>query len=277
MQQIHKYPRTQHIEGSRLQPGDEDLAAVPFRSIAGRHLVVEEKIDGANCAVSFSNAGELLLQSRGHYLTGGPREKHFNLLKQWAATHATCLHERLGDRYVMYGEWTYAKHTVYYDALPHYFLEFDILDTTDHTFLSTSRRRELLAGAPVVSVPVLYEGAFKKIDQLTSLIGPSLYIRPNLPGEPTHMERLRGRAEKLQLDPDRAVAETDRSGLMEGLYIKVEQPDENGNPRVLERYKYVRADFLTAVFAAEGHWLNRPIIPNLLADSVDLFDPSAET
>ena len=27
---IHKYPRTQHMEGSRLQPGDEDLEAVPF-------------------------------------------------------------------------------------------------------------------------------------------------------------------------------------------------------------------------------------------------------
>ncbi len=40
---------------------------------------------------------------------------------------------------------------------------------------------------------------------------------------------------------------------------------------VTERYKYVRADFLTAVFAAEGHWLNRPIIPNRLAEGVDLF------
>ena len=46
---IHKYPRTQHLEGSRLQPGDEDLEAVPFRAIAGRNLVVEEKVDGANC------------------------------------------------------------------------------------------------------------------------------------------------------------------------------------------------------------------------------------
>lgn len=275
MQQIHKYPRTRHIQGSRLQPGDEDLAAVPFHDLSGRHLVVEEKIDGANSAVSFSPSGELLLQSRGHYLTGGPREKHFDLFKQWAATHAACLYDRLGDRYVMYGEWTYAKHTVYYDALPHYFMEFDMLDTTDLGFLSTPRRRKLLEGLPVVSVPVLYEGSLKHIDQLTSLIGPSLYIQPNLPGKPTHMERLRQRAQTLGLDPDRAIAETDRSGLMEGLYIKVEAPDENRNSCVLERYKYVRADFLTAVFAAEGHWLNRPTIPNLLADSVDLFDPSA--
>ena len=67
---ICKYPRTPHIEGSRLQPGDEDLSQIPFESIKDRHLVIEEKCDGANSAISFAPNGELLLQSRGHYLTG---------------------------------------------------------------------------------------------------------------------------------------------------------------------------------------------------------------
>ena len=49
---LKKYPRTPHLEGSRLQPGDEDLSQVPFSYIKGKHLVVEEKIDGANTAVS---------------------------------------------------------------------------------------------------------------------------------------------------------------------------------------------------------------------------------
>lgn len=77
-----KYPRTQHLAGSRLQPGDEDLRQIPFSEIAGRHLVVEEKIDGANSALSFDEHGNLLLQSRGHYLTGGYRERHYNLFKR---------------------------------------------------------------------------------------------------------------------------------------------------------------------------------------------------
>ena len=42
--EMRKYPRTPHIEGSRLQPGDEDLASVPFAAVAGRPLVVEELI-----------------------------------------------------------------------------------------------------------------------------------------------------------------------------------------------------------------------------------------
>jgi hypothetical protein len=41
-------------------------------------------MDGANCGISFNPDGELLLQSRGHYLTGGGREKHFTLFKQMA-------------------------------------------------------------------------------------------------------------------------------------------------------------------------------------------------
>ncbi len=56
---IHKYPRTPHLEGSRLQPGDEDLDAAPFAKICGRHVVVEEKLDGANAAVSFAPDGTL--------------------------------------------------------------------------------------------------------------------------------------------------------------------------------------------------------------------------
>jgi hypothetical protein len=64
MSGIRKYPRTRHILDSRLQPGDEDLSAAGFAEIAGRHLVIEEKLDGANAAISFDVDGDLLLQSR---------------------------------------------------------------------------------------------------------------------------------------------------------------------------------------------------------------------
>jgi hypothetical protein len=262
-QRMHKYPRTQHLEGSRLQSGDEDLDSVPFAAIAGRTLVVEEKVDGANSGISFSPQGELLLQSRGHYLTGGTREKHFNLMKQWAQVHAAALWPRIGSRYVIYGEWLYGKHTVFYDALLHYFLEFDVLDTETGDFLSTLRRQELLAGLPICSVPVLLVGKLKRMDELISLLGPSHFIRPG------HLERLREQCRERRLDPERAIRETGPSTLMEGLYVKVE---EQGT--VTQRYKYIRAAFRQAVFAAQGHWLSRPIIPNLLRDGVDLFQTS---
>ena len=119
MNSIRKFPRTHHILDSRLQPGDEDLNAADFADIAERHMVIEEKIDGANTAISFADEERLMLQSRGHYLTGGPREKHFSLFKSWAHAIKPVLWQALGTRFIVYGEWVYAKHTVFYDRLPH--------------------------------------------------------------------------------------------------------------------------------------------------------------
>lgn len=253
---IVKYPRTQHLEGSRLGPGDEDLSQIPFSRILGRNIVIEEKIDGANSAISFDGEGNLLLQSRGHYLNGGHRERHYNPLKAWANANQEIFYEVLGSRYIMYGEWMYAKHTVFYDALPHYFMEFDIYDRETGLFLDTPTRRTFTEAMGIVSsVPVLKCGIFRKKDEILSLIGHSNYITDN------HLECLRALAERDGLDAEQILRETDPSTTMEGLYIKLE---EDGI--VKERFKYVRASFLQCVFASNSHWQKRPIIPNQLKD-----------
>jgi hypothetical protein len=252
--QIHKYPRTHHLEGSRVQPGDEDHDATPWSELIGRYVVAEEKMDGANSGMSFDAAGKLHLQSRGHFLVGGGREKHFNRFKQWAHRLGPDLWPRVGHRFVTYGEWLYAKHTIFYDRLPHHFLEFDVLDMETGVFLSTPRRREMLAGLPIASVPVLWEGVLTDPAELISLVGPSLFKSPDWRG------RLEEQAFARNLDLERVRSETDPTDLMEGLYIKVEEEGE-----VKARYKYVRADFLSAVLDSGTHWLRRPIIPNVVS------------
>lgn len=169
MKQILKYPRTPHLLGSRQQQGDEDLAIVSPTDLKGRFLVVEEKLDGANSAISFDEDGALVLQSRGHALSGGPRERQFDLFKRWANAHRGALSSVLGTRYVLYGEWLYARHTIRYDRLPHYFLEFDVFDRDTEEFLSTDRRRALLSSTPVVSVPVLDQGILSRFEDLIGL------------------------------------------------------------------------------------------------------------
>lgn len=255
---IQKYPRTPHIEGSRLQPGDEDLSQIPFDVIKGRHLVIEEKCDGANSAISFDTLGELKLQSRGHYLTGGYRERHYDLMKQWAIAHRDVFFDLLGTKYIMYGEWLYAKHTVFYDALPHYFLEFDILDRDTGIFLDTPTRHKMLKGMPVVSVPVLGEGQYGTKEEMLKLLGMSRFVTGK------QSRNLYEASVRLGLDPERNCHETELSGLMEGLYIKIE---EGG--RVVDRMKYVRSEFLQCVDFSETHWIDRPIIPNQLSVPVE--------
>ena len=255
---IKKFPRTPHLEGSRLQPGDEDLSQIPFSEILGKNIVVEEKIDGANSAISFTDGKQLLIQSRGHYLVGGYRERHYNLLKQWANVHREELFSALGCRYVMFGEWMYAKHTIFYDELPHYFVEFDIYDRQSGVFLDTDSRKAITQKLPIVhSVPVLARGVFFNKKQILSLLGQSKYISNN------HLQVLAQTAKRLNLDVDLQLAQTDPSTTMEGLYIKVEQ-----DGIVESRVKFVRASFLQCVAQSQSHWQSRPNVPNKVKDEL---------
>src|SRR5262249_38782280 len=105
----------------------------------------------------------------------------------------------------------------------------------------------------VVSVPVLFEGTLRSLEDLIALVGASTFKTPNW------YETLRAQLATLGLDVPRGLAETDPSIEMEGLYIKVE--DAN---RVVDRLKWVRQSFLTTVLDSESHWLARPIVPNRL-------------
>ncbi|MFY3952529.1 RNA ligase family protein [Achromobacter xylosoxidans] len=261
--ELFRYPRTPHLEGSRLQEGDHGHDHVPYRELRGLRLVVEEKLDGANTGISFSPAGELLLQSRGHYLVGGGRERQFNFIKAWAQAHAGWLLQRLEDRYVMYGETMSKKHSVFYDALPHHFFEFDVLDRRTGAFLSTAARRELLAGGPVLSVPVLYDGlAPARLADLKAL------LRPSLAKTARWRDAFEATVRREGLDLALAWRQCDKSDLSEGLYIKVE-----ADGRTLGRYKWVRADFVQAILAADKHHSEQPYVPNQLAPGVDLYAP----
>ncbi|MDE7202649.1 MAG: RNA ligase family protein [Lachnospiraceae bacterium] len=261
MEQIFKYPRTRHLEGSRAQLGDEDLKCVRLDEIKDKYLVLEEKVDGANCGISFGSDGKMYLQSRGHFLNGGYGERQFDLFKLWAGCFEDRLRRLLGDRYVMYGEWLYAKHTVFYDRLPHYFMEFDIFDKKEQRFYSTRKRREFLSSASFIrSVRVLTKGYFETLGSIEKWIGASLFI-----SEEANNSFL-AQCQKSRVNSEQAIRQTDLTGIMEGIYIKVEDGDY-----VTDRLKFVRGSFLNTILDSESHWVSRPIIANCLADGVDLF------
>lgn len=230
MSELHRYPRTRHLEGSFL--GEDDDAPVSFDRFAGRHIVVSEKIDGANAAISFTPGGRILLQSRNRFLdvehvTSGP----YAGLHEWAQHVADDLFRILGTRYVMFGEWVKKKQSVFYDALPQPFLEFDVFDTRAQRFVSTPVRRALLRELPVASAPILAEGAFASLAELMVFVGPSRCKTPAW-----RDALLQAISEAAVANAERFVKETDPSDDMEGLIVKLE---ENGV--VTERAKLVRA------------------------------------
>jgi len=236
-----KYPRTPHLFGSKGTEDDKHLSereSVAF--IANDSLIVEEKIDGTNVGIHFTEDEQLILQCRGHLITEGMHPQ-YDLFKQWSQVRRNVLYDRLQNRYILFGEWLYAKHTVHYRGLSHYFFEFDIYDKATQKFLILEERMKLLDGSGIQTVPVLHRGKISR-DNLDKLIGPSLFD---------------------------SVFDNPRTGqtdnLMEGLYLRIE--DAEG---VIGRAKMVRPEFVEKI-TQSTHWQQQIMVPNQLCQSVDIW------
>lgn len=236
-----KYPRTPHLFGSTGTDDDKHLGERESRRfLADESLVVEEKIDGTNVGIHFTAAGEMVLQCRGHLITEGMHPQ-YDLFKQWAAVKRGILEDRLQDSRILFGEWVYARHSVHYRKLPHYFFEFDVYDKPSQTFLTLNRRLEILEGIGIETVPVLYRGPLDR-DSLERLIGPSSFDSQfENPGT--------GRMDSL----------------MEGLYLRTET-----DSAVSGRAKFVRPEFVEKV-KQSAHWQHQALVPNLLREEVDIW------
>ncbi|CAE7810657.1 unnamed protein product, partial [Symbiodinium microadriaticum] len=144
-----KYPRTPHLFGSKGTDDDKHCSEADSNAfIADDSLIVEEKLDGTNVGIHFSDEGELVLQCRGHLITEGMHPQ-YDLFKQWAVVKRQALEERLASRFILFGEWVYAQHSVHYRQLSHYFFEFDIYDKQTEQFLNLTARMQLLCGSGI--------------------------------------------------------------------------------------------------------------------------------
>ena len=152
-------------------------------------LVVEEKIDGANLGISFDSDGNIRAQNRGAYLEL-PGSGQWKKLSEWLTPKTETFFEHLLDRYILFGEWCYAKHTVFYNRLPDWFLGFDIYDRETGRFLSCSRRDELFRAIRICPVPTIRCGYFT-LSELSELLLQSMlgdhpaegiYLRSDLGG-----------------------------------------------------------------------------------------------
>lgn len=258
-----KLPRTLHLEGSRLIPGMDSCTHVPYSALQGSYIVVEEKFDGAGAGFSFNAGGDLLLQSRGHYLASVGSDRQFNLFKHWAQAHEARFLERLEDRFVVHGEWMHKLHSIPYNVLPHYFLESDIWDRKVQAFLSTQARRDLLHGLPILPVPVLFAGlAPAKLQDITRLLAPSLAKNSNWTLD------FRSVVQQTRLTEDQTLEMIDLSDYAEGLYIKVEKDGQT-----VGRFKWVRSDFVQSILSRGKHHAEQPYVSNTLIPGVDLFAP----
>jgi hypothetical protein len=127
-------------------------------------------------------------------------------LPEWLESRIDNLFDKLGDRYILFGEWCYAQHSVFYDALPDWFLGFDVYDKKKDKFVSYVKRKALCQDLQLFEVPFLKRSHFS-LDGLNDMLSDSVL----------------------------------GSSQAEGIYIRYDEGDWFGN-----RAKIVRPEFIQA-------------------------------
>lgn len=172
---MNKFPSTPHLTnlGSNPIRGDKVMTEPERNEFLRHYITIEEKIDGANLGISFDEHGEILLQNRGNYLNF-PYLRQWKKLPSWIEKRMDKLFDILSNRYIMYGEWCYAKHSITYSLLSDWFICFDLYDKKENKFLSSVRRNTLLIGSGIESIVELSSGYFS-LPNLVQLLSTSYY------------------------------------------------------------------------------------------------------
>lgn len=167
------------------------------------------------------------VQNRSHWISSAEHAQ-FRRLDTWIADHASGLRRLLErdsqfpERYILYGEWMIARHSIHYTSLPAPFLAFDLFDRLDGTFLSRSALSSALRGTSIYQVPLIQE-----TDSIT-------------------------KGEVLRLLERISAFSSER---VEGVYIRTEDASRR---LTLSRGKVVRRDFM----AGNEHWSKGPLVLN---------------
>ena len=174
-----KFPSTPHLAllGDVAVRGDKIMSERERNDFLEHELIIEEKVDGANLGISFDAVGNIRAQNRGAYLHL-PSTGQWKKLAEWLKPKTDAFFEQLTDRYILFGEWCYAQHSVIYDRLPDWFLGFDVYDKSSLRFLSCSRRDNIFRELGIYHVPMIQRGQFS----LSSLQG--LLIESQLCNKP---------------------------------------------------------------------------------------------
>lgn len=207
MNDFFKFPHTPHIAwlGDGEPRDDKVLTATEVKTFLKHPIVLEEKIDGANIGFSLGIDGEVNVQNRGQYMLR-PFTGQFSRLNEWLAIHEEALFDALGESLILFGEWAAAVHSLEYLELPDYFLIFDVYDSDEQRFWSTSRRNALALQLGMRHIHQIGTGHYplNVLKQMTATM-PSVY----------------------------------RDGVCEGIYLRHE--DENW---LIARAKLVHPDFM---------------------------------
>ncbi|MEU9315363.1 RNA ligase family protein [Streptomyces sp. NPDC048295] len=139
------YPRTAHLPWS---PGatSDDVRIAGLAALAGREVVVTEKLDGENTTLYADGLHARSLDSAHHPSRG------------WVKALQGRVGARIPDGWRVCGENMFARHSIPYDGLESFFYGFSVWD--GERCLDWDRTVEFLRGLGIPVPPVLWRGVF---------------------------------------------------------------------------------------------------------------------
>ncbi|KAF4043103.1 RNA ligase [Phytophthora infestans] len=233
-----KFPRTPHLLDLGATTSDDlvsDFSNIALVVDSDTAIVITEKVDGANMGISLSPEGALIVQNRSHVINS-ESHRQFRDVDSFLKSRRAVLHEILyrdalfPGRFILYGEWLAATHSIPYSKLASLFYAFDLYDRETGLFWDRSSLQKLLS----------ISAAACQGDDAIELV-PKLWEGHVLPA----------RDELIAMAQQRRSQFYD--GPVEGVYVKWERLG-----RVKERSKIVRSDFL----AGDAHYRPEASIPS---------------
>ncbi len=177
-EKLPEYPRTPHLPHKpNMAIGDivstKEETSFLFTSPS---LLIEEKIDGANCAIMWNN-GEIIVRNREHilnkgYLKNTPAKIQFRSLWTWVYDHRDqfiAVEKELEGAVGIYGEWCWALHGIIYDKLPAYFIPWGIYDPQMKKMISANLARNILENSGFFCPSRLHIGPIESWEWLEHL------------------------------------------------------------------------------------------------------------
>lgn len=154
-----KYPRTYHLPWSEGWTSD-DKVLTSTNMFEGQNVIVTEKMDGENTTMYNDHIHARSINSGYH-----PS-------RTWVKAFWSLFSNDIPNGMRICGENLYAKHSIYYEHLPSYFLGFSIWQ--QDVCLSWKETVEWFQLLNIIPVPILYEGVYNKeiIEHVWSLMDP---------------------------------------------------------------------------------------------------------
>ena len=143
----------------------------------GDHVVIQEKIDGANIAIRYDSVTDTIIaQSRKQILNSDNNLRGFY---EWSQTlDKELVASVLGDNFILFGEWLVPHSIKYPDDKYNHVYFYDVYDTSTGQYLPQSTVDATIDLLNLDYVPVFYDGEFISWEHCMGFVG-----RTDLGGE----------------------------------------------------------------------------------------------